>query len=99
MIRKSSHITRVGKRNQVTIPAAMLRSLGVAPGDRVEVSGDDGVLELRKAEDPVDRAYGLLRQAGAPPRPIEDLEAVIAEAKAERSARAYERDRATMSGA
>jgi len=66
MIRKPSHVTRVGKRNQVTIPAAMLRALGVAPGDQVEVTGDDGVLSLRKAEDPFERLRQIAKEAGAP---------------------------------
>lgn len=89
MIRKSSHITRVGKRNQVTIPAAMLRSLGVAPGDRLQISGDDGVLKLKKAEDPVDRAYGLLRQRATKAVPIEDMRRAARDAEDEDAARRY----------
>ncbi len=92
MIRKASHVTRVGKRNQVTIPAAMLRALGVAPGDRVEVSGDDGVLSLRKAEDPFERLRRLRVRAGVPELSDEEIALAITEARLERARRAADRD-------
>ena len=50
----------MGKRNQITIPAAMLRELGVAPGEQVEISVAEGSIAVTKAEDPVDRALGFL---------------------------------------
>lgn len=96
---KTRHVTRVGKRNQVTIPVAMLRALGLGPGDRVELTFDCGEVRVKKAEDPVARAYGLLKRPGEPARPIEELEALIAEANRERAERAYERDLATKSRA
>ena len=90
-------VTRVGKRNQVTIPAAMLRALGVSPGDRVELAFDCGEIRLKKAEDPIARAYGLLKRPGQRALSIEELEALIAEANRERGEQAYERDLATKS--
>jgi AbrB family looped-hinge helix DNA binding protein len=91
VILKRRHITRVGKRNQVTIPVEMLRALGVGPGDRVEVSRDDGVLSIRKAEDAVDRAFGLLKRPGQPTRAIEDMKRASRAAEDEAAAARYAR--------
>ncbi len=85
-------MTRVGKRNQVTIPAAMLRALGVAPGDRVEVSGEDGVLSLRKAEDPFERLRQIAAEAGAPRLSDDEIVAAVAQARLDMARHAQERD-------
>jgi AbrB family looped-hinge helix DNA binding protein len=58
------HRTRVSKRNQVTIPAEMLREIGVAPGEAVEVSENGDTITVRKAEDPIEAARGFLRRTG-----------------------------------
>ncbi len=75
---RHSHTTRIGKRNQVTIPAAMLRRLGVGPGDTVEVDDTDGEVTLRKAEDPIARAYGIAHLDGDPVFEVDELEELIA---------------------
>lgn len=90
-------MTRVGKRNQVTIPAAMLRALDATPGTYIEVAMQEGGIHLTKAVDPVDRSYGLLRRPGAPPLSIVELEQAIQESHRERAERAYQRDLATKS--
>jgi len=69
--------TRVGKRNQVTIPAEMLRHLGVAAGEDVEVLEGDGSVTIRKADDPIARAYGMLHGPGEKPLEIDEMEALI----------------------
>jgi hypothetical protein len=69
----------------------MLRALGVAPGDRVEVTGEDGVLSLKKAEDPVERAYGLLRRPGTTPATIEEMNESAGTAEEEDATKRYVR--------
>lgn len=99
MIKKARHVTRVGKRNQVTIPAAMLRALDVAPGTFIEVAIEDGEIRLSRMVDPVDRAYGLLKRVGAPSFPGDELERVVQESNRKRAERAFQRDIATKSRA
>jgi AbrB family looped-hinge helix DNA binding protein len=89
---KTRNVTRVGKRNQVTIPAAMLRVLGLGPGEAVRVAQVDGRIEITPAEDPVARAYGMLRKYGAPVLTNEELLQVIEEARQARAAAAEEDD-------
>ena len=104
IVRTRSRVTRVGKRNQVTIPAALLRELGVEPGDQVEVAlKDDGAIGITKAVDPFERLRELretLRRNHPclPPGPANDEEfaAMIREARIERSIKADEDDQRIM---
>ncbi|MGI8925819.1 MAG: AbrB/MazE/SpoVT family DNA-binding domain-containing protein [Tepidiformaceae bacterium] len=82
------HITRVGKRNQVTIPASMLRALCVSPGEHVLLRMADGNLALEKAEDPLRRLSGMFHVPGAPMLTAEDER----HAARERARKAEERD-------
>lgn len=92
MIRKSSHITRVGKRNQVTIPAAMLRSLGVGPGEEVEVRlGDEGNVHVSRIEDPWAKFIGCLERPGQPVFTDAELVALVKQARQEMADAATER--------
>lgn len=81
--------TRVGKRNQVTIPAEMLRHLGVAPGEDVEVVEGDGSVTIRKADDPIARAYGMLHRPGEKPMDIEEINEIIRSGAEEVALRRY----------
>lgn len=83
-------LTRVGKRNQVTIPAEILRDLEIVPGGHVEVSEEGGEIRIRKAQDPIDRAYGLLHRPGRAALTIEELNR---EARKEREEAAWARYR------
>ncbi len=83
--------TRVGKRNQVTIPAEMLRHLGVAPGEDVEVIESDGSVTIRKADDPIARAYGMLHRPGEKPLEIDEMEALIRRESEAAALRRYRR--------
>lgn len=65
MIRGKRHTTRIGKRNQVTIPAQMLRDLGLGPGDRVDVTEVAGALSIAPGADAVAEAFGMLRRLGS----------------------------------
>ena len=97
------HLTRIGKRNQVTIPVALLRELGVEPGDLVQVALDDGGIGITRAKDPFERLRELREtfkrnHPSLPPSPATDEEfaTVIREARAERSVQADEDDQRIM---
>lgn len=73
--------TRIGKRNQVTIPAQMLRALGLKPGEAVTLSlRDNSAIEVARANDPIAHALGLLYRPGVKPLSDEELEDAIDEA-------------------
>jgi len=101
MIREGRHVTRINKRNQVTIPAEMLRDLGLAPGDEVEMEESDGKLAVRKADRPagtvgefrnaIERASGLLWRPRNPTRSDEELEEAIRVASDEGATERYRR--------
>ncbi|MEX0784480.1 MAG: AbrB/MazE/SpoVT family DNA-binding domain-containing protein [Dehalococcoidia bacterium] len=78
------HRTRIGKRNQVTIPAATLRRMGLKPGDRVDIVEEaDGVVRIETVRQWVERTAGMLHRAGTPALSIEELEAEIKRARTE----------------
>ena len=90
------HVTRVGKGNEVTIPADLLRELGVGPGERVEMLRENGSVVLRKPNrsvdrNAVDRAYGILHDRDRDREPLTDdeLEDAIREASQEAATRRY----------
>jgi AbrB family looped-hinge helix DNA binding protein len=77
--------SRIGKRNQVTIPADVLRALGVGPGDTVEVevrraNSDRREMTDEEAAAAVEGAFGALWRPGMPVLEIDELEEVIAQA-------------------
>lgn len=81
---RKSHITRVGKRNTVTIPVEMLRRRGWKPGDQIVVSDEEGEpLTIETNEAAVDRVYGMLKRPGQPSLSDEELEQAIEDARAE----------------
>jgi antitoxin PrlF len=53
----------VSQKGQVVIPKALRDRLGIRPGQELEFSDQRGKLVVRKvtAQDPADRAYGVLR--------------------------------------
>jgi AbrB family looped-hinge helix DNA binding protein len=92
---KTRHRTKVGKRNQVTIPASMLRELGVGPGQSVELEMVGRQVVVRNAMDAIDRAYGILKRMGVQPLTGDELTTIEREAHAARVARREERDART----
>ncbi|MEX1104077.1 MAG: AbrB/MazE/SpoVT family DNA-binding domain-containing protein [Dehalococcoidia bacterium] len=84
------HSTRIGKRNQVTIPAATLRRMGLKPGDRVDVVEDeDGKVRLETLGDWIARSYGALYRLGTPVLSDEELELEIKRASEEAATKRY----------
>jgi AbrB family looped-hinge helix DNA binding protein len=51
----------VTSKGQVTIPAALRRRLGLKEGDRVEFVEEDGRVTVRRVENNVESAFGLVR--------------------------------------
>ncbi|MDE2868339.1 MAG: type II toxin-antitoxin system PrlF family antitoxin [Chloroflexota bacterium] len=66
------------QRNQVTIPAAVRRLLGIKPRDKVAFTIDDaGTVRLAAAQFTLESAYGSVRPTARP----EDFEQVPRDAK------------------
>lgn len=54
-------VTRVSRKNQVTLPVAALRQAQVKPGDELRVTVDeDGRLVLTPVEDPLEALIGSM---------------------------------------
>ena len=81
--------TRIGKRNQVTLPAATLRRLGLRPGDAVEIQDEESRVSIRKADDPISRLMGILWRPDLPVLSDDELEAEIKRASEEGATRRY----------
>jgi AbrB family looped-hinge helix DNA binding protein len=88
-IAKGRHIRRIGKRNQVTIPADILEELHLGPGVEVEVTKEGRGLRIRPVQDPIAYASGLLRRPGQRVLSDEELEVAIREASQEAATRRY----------
>ncbi len=71
---KSARAT-VSEKGQVVIPKAVRDRLGIRPGQELEFLDERGKLVVRKvtAQDPVDRAYGVLRLKRSVDRTLREL--------------------------
>ncbi|MCY3957492.1 MAG: type II toxin-antitoxin system PrlF family antitoxin [Chloroflexi bacterium] len=70
------------QRNQVTIPAAVRRLLGIKPRDKVAFTIDDaGTVRLAAAQFTLESAYGSVRPTAQP----EDFEQLSRDAKDEKA--------------
>ena len=63
----------------------MLRRLGVAPGESVEVVDDGDAITIRKADDALSRAAGMFYRPGVPPLTIEEMNELIRKGYDERA--------------
>ncbi len=102
--KKLRHRTKVGKRNQVTIPAEILRALGVKPGAEIQIDlATDGSVTMSKALDPFAELARLRNSLDYPRLSPEEFELAIEEGqrlraqlateKYERSLREFPADR------
>ncbi len=54
-------VTRLSSKNQITVPADVLRETGLRPGDEVVVRAEgDGRIEVERVEDVIRRYAGAL---------------------------------------
>ena len=80
---------RASTKGQVVIPIEVRRELGIEPGSCLEVQVRDGAVLLRPVpDDPITRAYGVLRDL---PGLVDDLLAERARER-EREEAAFERE-------
>ncbi len=66
----------VSRKNQITIPADVMREAGLEPGDDVRLrSVGPGRIELVKAEELIDQFAGSLNSDTYPPGYLDDVRA------------------------
>lgn len=64
----------VSRKNQITIPAAVMREAGLEPGDDLRVrSVGAGRIELVKTDDLIEQLAGSLDAKTYPPSYLEDV--------------------------
>jgi antitoxin PrlF len=65
----------VSEKGQVTIPKQLRDRLGIAPGQELDFTDEDGRLVARKTteRDPVDAVYGILTLPGGSDEMIDEL--------------------------
>ncbi|WP_326637681.1 AbrB/MazE/SpoVT family DNA-binding domain-containing protein [Streptosporangium sp. NBC_01755] len=51
---------RISSKNQVTLPAAVLRTLGLHPGDLVDIAEEGGQIVIRRHRSRLDRVIGTI---------------------------------------
>lgn len=67
-------MSRVSRKNQVTIPVRVLREAGLAAGDDLVIrAAGEGRVELERAEDLVRRFAGSLPEGTYPPGHLDEL--------------------------
>lgn len=72
----SKGMSLVSRKNQITIPADVMREAGLEPGDDVRVrSAGPGRIELVKTADLIDEFAGILDSSSYPPGYLDDLRA------------------------
>jgi antitoxin PrlF len=75
----------VTTKGQVTIPSELREKLGIKPGDRVGFVENDGKVEIRRQENRVTAAFGMLKAStGASQK---QMEATIAAKRKQRAGR------------
>jgi AbrB family looped-hinge helix DNA binding protein len=69
-------VSLVSRKNQITIPAEVMREAGLAPGDDVRIRTlAPGRIELIKSDELVDEFAGRLDSETYPPGYLDDVRA------------------------
>lgn len=67
-------MSRLSAKNQVTIPARVLREAGIAPGDELQIRAvGPGQVEIERVDDLVARWAGSLPPGTYPPGHLDEL--------------------------
>jgi AbrB family looped-hinge helix DNA binding protein len=83
--------SRLTSKGQATIPKAIRDHLGLKPGDRVKFFRHPNGSVVMLSMQPVSALRGMLARPGQPALTLEDMDAGIGEAVAERDRRSRER--------
>ncbi|MFC4535431.1 AbrB/MazE/SpoVT family DNA-binding domain-containing protein [Sphaerisporangium dianthi] len=51
---------RISSKNQVTLPAAVLRNLGLRPGDAIDITEEEGHIVIRRHRSRFDGVIGTI---------------------------------------
>jgi AbrB family looped-hinge helix DNA binding protein len=65
---------KVTSKRQVTLPKELTELFGIEPGDRLIFTERDGVIQVEKASDWVQRTAGILRRPMPEPPPSAEEE-------------------------
>jgi AbrB family looped-hinge helix DNA binding protein len=69
-------MSAVSRKNQITIPAEVMREAGLAPGDDVRVrTVGPGRIELIKSDELIDEFAGSLDESVYPPGYLDEVRA------------------------
>jgi AbrB family looped-hinge helix DNA binding protein len=67
-------VSAVSRKNQITIPADVMRQAGLEPGDDVRISSvGPGRIELVKTEELIDEFAGALGETVYPPGYLDEV--------------------------
>lgn len=87
--------TRITRKGQITIPAAIRGAMGLHEGDAITIVYEPGsrVASVETARSVVQRTAGILHRPGMPTLTIEEMEAAIEQAATAEAAARDERSR------
>jgi bifunctional DNA-binding transcriptional regulator/antitoxin component of YhaV-PrlF toxin-antitoxin module len=89
--------SKITKKNQTTIPKAILRVLGATPGSELLYEVEDGVVRLRVRSGRLSDLTGKFAHFGKHPKnvlPVDKMSLAVAEAAAEDYANKFGRPKA-----
>jgi len=87
-------ISKITRKNQTTIPKAVLRILGATPGSELLYEVENGVVRLRVRTGRLSDLAGKFVHFGKHPKkplPVEEMSLAVAEAAAEDYSRKFDR--------
>ena len=85
---------KITSKGQVTIPRTIREHLHVGEGDRIDFRVDEhGEVRLSTVARPVRELFGMLHRPGRKPVSVEEMDAAIAEGRAEADRRTRSENR------
>jgi len=75
--------SKLTSKGQITVPKAIRDHLSLEAGDRVDfMINEDGTVEVRALERPIDELYGFLHRPGVAAVSLEQIDEAVAEGRA-----------------